>query len=146
MLKKIVLIGLVASAGYYYWHKHDATPIDLGKLAASTDVGAAEDAYREHRSGSVLTVEGTVERVLGDDTQGSRHQRFIMRLPSGQTLLVAHNIDLARRVAGLTPGASVKVHGEYDWNENGGLMHWTHKDPLGKHEAGWIEIGGNRYD
>jgi hypothetical protein len=146
VLKRIVVIGLVASAGYYYWHKHDATPIDLGKLAQSVDVGAAEDAYREHRSGSVLTVEGTVERVLGDDTQAPRHQRFLVRLPSGQTVLVAHNIDLAHRVEGLAPGAPVKVHGEYEWNDKGGVLHWTHKDPQGKHEAGWVEVDGKRFD
>ena len=42
---------------------------------------------------------GIVERVLRDDNDGSRHQRFILRIESGHTLLVSHNIDLASRLA-----------------------------------------------
>src|ERR1043165_4764873 len=48
--------------------------------------------------------EGTVIRVLPDDVDGSRHQRFIVQLASGQTLLITHNIDLAPRIAGLKVG------------------------------------------
>ena len=146
MLKKLIVIGVIACAGYYYWHKHDALPIDFGKLAQASDVGAAEDAYRAHRSGVILTVEGSVVRELGDDTQGSRHQRFLIRLPSGLSLLIAHNIDRAPRVTGLTAGAPIKLHGEYEWNDKGGVVHWTHKDPEHKHEAGWIEMHGHRYE
>ena len=94
----------------------------------------------------MVTAEGSVDRVLSDDTQGSRHQRFLLRLASGQTLLVAHNIDLAKRVEGLEIGARLKLRGEYEWNEKGGVVHWTHKDPTNQHEAGWIEFGRNRYD
>jgi hypothetical protein len=27
-----------------------------------------------------------------------------------------------------------------------GLVHWTHKDPQGTHEPGWIEFAGRRFD
>ncbi|QOY51204.1 DUF3465 domain-containing protein [Candidatus Sulfurimonas baltica] len=46
-------------------------------------------------AGSQMCDSGDVIRVLSDDNTGSRHQRFIIRLSSGQTLLIAHNIDLA---------------------------------------------------
>ena len=36
--------------------------------------------------------------TLPDDNKGTRHQRFILKLSSGQTLLVAHNIDLADKI------------------------------------------------
>ena len=75
----------------------------------------------------------------------SRHQRFIVQLASGQTLLVAHNIDLAPRVADLKPGHIVAFYGEYEWNERGGVIHWTHHDPRGQHAAGWVEHNGVRY-
>lgn len=39
-----------------------------------------------------------VVRVLADDERGSRHQRFIIRPDSAQTLLVAHNIPLSTAV------------------------------------------------
>ena len=56
--------------------------------------------------------EGTVIRVLPDDLDGSRHQRFIVQLASGQTLLITHNIDLAPRIAGLKVGDKVGFNGE----------------------------------
>jgi len=73
--------------------------------------------------------EGTVIRVLPDDVDGSRHQRFIVQLASGQTLLITYNIDVAPRIAGLKVGDSVGFNGEYVWNEKGGIIHWTHHDP-----------------
>ena len=38
---------------------------------------------------------GVVTRLLPDDEDGSAHQKFIIRVPSGQTLFIAHNTDLA---------------------------------------------------
>ena len=90
--------------------------------------------------------EGTVSRLLPDDMNGSRHQRFIVQLPSGQTLLFAHNIDIAPRIDGLTVGDSVRFSGEYVWNEKGGIIHWTHRDPQGKHAAGWVIHNGKTYN
>lgn len=88
---------------------------------------------------------GIVTRILPDDAQGSRHQRFILRLPSGQTLLVAHNIDLAPRVTGLEVGDTVEYYGEYQSNPKGGVVHWTHRDPAGRHAAGWLKHDGETF-
>ena len=85
---------------------------------------------------------GSVARILADDNDGSRHQRFILRLKSGQTILVAHNIDLAPRVDNLKVGDTVQFNGEYIWNEKGGLVHWTHHDPAGRHVGGWLKHNG----
>ena len=103
-----------------------------------------EDAVREHRSGFMITLDATVLKLLSDDNEGSRHQRFIVELASGRTLLVAHNIDLADRVP-LGRGDRVRIHGQYEWNERGGVLHWTHYDPEGRHEGGWVEHEGIRY-
>ena len=84
-------------------------------------------------------------RVLPDDNSGSRHQRFILRLDSGQTVLVAHNIDLAPRLDLLKEGDTVSFSGEYEWNEKGGVIHWTHRDPNGNHAAGWLKYNGQIY-
>lgn len=89
--------------------------------------------------------EGVVTRLLADDLDGSRHQRFIVRLASGQTVLLAHNIDIASRVAGLEKGDRIRFYGEYVWNEKGGVVHWTHHDPQGRHVAGWIKHKGRKY-
>ena len=108
--------------------------------------GAVEAAFRDGRSDLQVEVSGTVKRILADDDEGSRHQRFLVELASGHTVLVAHNIDLAPRVAGLRTGDPVRVYGEYEWNERGGVLHWTHRDPAGRHPHGWVEHGGRRYD
>jgi hypothetical protein len=92
-----------------------------------------------------VTGQGTVTRVLADDNDGSRHQRFILRLTSGQTLLVAHNIDIAPRVPSLAVGDVVLFYGVYEWNSQGGTIHWTHHDPDGQHVAGWLKRGGVTY-
>ena len=89
--------------------------------------------------------EGTVIGVLPDDLNGPRHQRFIVQLSSGQTLLITHNIDVAPRIDGLKVGDSVRFNGEYVWNEKGGVIHWTHHDPQGRHVAGWVIHNGKTY-
>ena len=76
-------------------------------------------------------------RLIADDNEGSRHQRFILRLGRGQTLLIAHNIDLAKRVP-VGVGDRVRFRGVYEWNDVGGLVHWTHEDPLGVEDGGWV--------
>ena len=88
---------------------------------------------------------GTVISILADDLNGSRHQRFIVEVPSGQTVLITHNIDVAPRINGLEVGDLVRFNGEYVWNPKGGVVHWTHNDPRGKHVAGWVRHKGKTY-
>jgi hypothetical protein len=102
-------------------------------------------AFRNHTSGIEVEGEGTVIRLLDDDVKGPRHQRFIVELASGQTLLITHNIDLAPRLNGLKTGDTVHFKGEYIWNEKGGMVHWTHHDPQSRHVAGWILHNGKTY-
>jgi hypothetical protein len=104
-----------------------------------------EQAYTDRLSGQQVQVAGWVTKMLPDDLDGSRHQRFIMRVDSGLTLLVAHNIDLAPRVQPLARDDLVELYGEYAWNEQGGVIHWTHHDPHGKHPDGWILHQGHLY-
>jgi len=117
----------------------------LGSPGATDGVEALARAFDDHASGLGVEGAGTVERLLADDEDGSRHQRFILRLASGQTVLVAHNIDVAPRVAGLRVGDVVGFRGVYEWSRQGGTVHWTHHDPSGDHAAGWLRHGGNVY-
>jgi len=102
-------------------------------------------AFATRTSDVQVEGEGVVTHILSDDSSGSRHQRFVVRLPSGQTLLIAHNIDIAPRVDRLREGDSIAFNGEYVWNSEGGMVHWTHHDPEGKHVAGWLKHNGRTY-
>ncbi len=121
-----------------------AIAIDGEETRADSDALLAE-AFAARAVDLPVEGESTVTRLLADDTEGDRHQRFIVELDSGQTLLVVHNIDVAPRVEGLHEGDTVLFKGEYVWNEQGGLIHWTHHDPEGLSEGGWIQHEGTMY-
>ena len=144
----VLAAGLLAGGLLF----HDDDPLGLServhvpapRTQSSTDAELAQ-AFRERISDVQVQGRGVVERVLPDDEDGSRHQRFILRLASGQTLLVAHNIDLAPRLEALDAGDAVEFFGEYEWNAQGGVIHWTHRDPDGEHVAGWLRHEGTVY-
>lgn len=153
-MKKLLPV-IIVCLGVFVYDRFIRTD-DIGTVAAVSDAGFARAndsdsdgtlaaAYRSRQSNVQVEGNGIVARLLPDDSNGSRHQRFILRLDSGQTLLVAHNIDLAPRIRGLGEGDSVRFFGEYEWNDRGGVIHWTHSDPAGRHIAGWLEHGGTRY-
>ena len=148
-MKKLLLIGIVLAAVYYGGRQTGFLPAPQDTTQTSTSTGGADQAlsaaFENHRSNVQVQGRGRVTRVLPDDTEGSPHQRFIVQLASGQTVLIAHNIDLARRVASLKAGDSVEFDGEYEWNERGGVIHWTHRDPDGRHVDGWIKHNGHTY-
>jgi hypothetical protein len=147
LLAAAVLAGMVGGVQCGGVSSSENAQTGSGETAPSGDVGDAilAKAYREHAAGLEVGGQGTVTRILTDDTEGGRHQRFIVRLASGQTLLVAHNIDLAPRVADLRAGDTVTFRGEYEWNAEGGTIHWTHHDPAGDHTPGWIRHDGQTY-
>lgn len=118
---------------------------DLVSAAKQLNDDQFAQAFDDQADGVQLKGSGEVIAVLPDDNKGSRHQKFLVRLGSGQTLLVAHNIDLAPRVANLKKGDQVSFYGEYVWTPKGGVMHWTHHDPAARHQHGWIEKDGVRY-
>jgi hypothetical protein len=122
----------------------DSSRASGGPAAAGDAALAAAFASQAHDV--EVQGEGVVVRVLADDEDGARHQRFILRLASGQTLLVAHNIDVAPRVEDLRPGDTVAFRGVYEWNAEGGTVHWTHRDPSGSHAPGWLRHDGRRYE
>lgn len=122
-----------------------ASEISRQNSGAAGDDSTIGRAFKNRTSNVQVEGEGEVTRLLDDDISASRHQRFIVRLKSGQTLLIAHNIDIAPRVAGLQTSDKVRFYGEYVWNEKGGMIHWTHHDPQGRHVAGWIKHNARTY-
>lgn len=113
----------------------------------SPDNAAVRAAFERHAENVELTASGAIDRVLSDqDGPSGPHERFIVRLPDmGLTVLVEHNLSIAPRVP-VVVGELIVVHGEYVWNAQGGLLHFTHHDPGRSHEGGYVVYGGRRYD
>lgn len=144
-MKKLAVIAVVAFLAQYAWQDlrvGDRFGISESGFGSSS---AVSTAFEQRRSDVQVRGKGTVTRTLADDNDGSRHQRFILRTGSGQTILVAHNIDIAPRINSLRAGDSVEFYGEYEWNPKGGVVHWTHRDPGHVHVDGWLKHAGRTY-
>jgi hypothetical protein len=133
----LVIAGLVY-AGIQYWQNRPSESVytDSGTLPNDQILGSA---FNNKESNLQVSGSGRVTRILPDDNEGSRHQKFIIELDSGQTLLIAHNIDIASKIYTLSEGDQIEFYGEYEWNSKGGVVHWTHHDPDGSHEDGWLK-------
>lgn len=122
------------------------TKLAVAPVQRPAQTGTAVPSQRQSFvAGAMASGSGEVIRLLPDDNKGSRHQRFIIKLSSGQTLLIAHNIDIAPRVENINLGDTVSFFGQYEPNEKGGVIHWTHRDPKGQHTAGWLNHKSRMY-
>jgi hypothetical protein len=113
----------------------------------SSPVGDDRDlteAQNERRNNFEVTATVRVEKLLPDDREGLQHQRFLIALSNGTTVLVANDLHYGERVP-ISEGDLIRLRGEYVWNERGGVMHWTHRSDEPRHEGGWIELNGHRY-
>jgi hypothetical protein len=45
----------------------------------------------------------------------------------------------------LHAGETAIVKGQYETDATGGVIHWTHHDPEGRHVGGYIVVGGKTY-
>jgi hypothetical protein len=141
--RRLLALCVIAALALYQYY--GAAPDVPSAHSTSTPDSPATQSSAAWRAGQWVELSGTVQRLLSDDNEGSRHQRFILRLAQHQrTLLVAHNIDLAERVP-LQRGDNVRLRGRYESNDRGGVIHWTHHDPQGFNSGGWIEYQGVRY-
>ena len=114
----------------------------------SPDDAAVCSAYSATRSHVEVVADGTLTRILG--TQPGRvspHEGFLLSLGSGCKLVVRveANTDFTGQIP-LSRGQHVLVKGEYEYYPLGGVIHWTHRDPRGRHQGGYIDAGGRIYD
>ncbi len=143
-MKKYVVFIVLGLLVYGYIQNQDI--FTSGSPPSSQHTGSIlQQAWENRQSDIQVQGSGSVSKILKDDIEGSRHQRFILQLDTGQSLLIAHNIDLAPRISGLKIGDAVEFFGEYEWNPKGGVIHWTHHDPAGRHVGGWLKHGGRTY-
>ena len=118
------------------------------KQATSIDFNADTCAYYDmHESNREVVADGTVTRILGTRRGPSgTHEGFLLRLGSGcnLTVRIETNTDLTGPVP-IAVGEHVTLKGEYEYYPIGGVIHWTHHDPRGRHEGGYVQAGGQTY-
>ena len=110
---------------------------------------AVYDAWANQRSRLEVTASGSVVRVLGTrEGPSGRHEGFLVHLRGaggrGLTVRVEDNVDITGPIP-LEDGQSVEVRGEYIFDPRGGLIHYTHHDPGGRHPSGYVEVEGRLY-
>ncbi|MFN7020212.1 MAG: DUF3465 domain-containing protein [Phycisphaerales bacterium] len=130
-------------------------PVNPAARESSTSTDAGRDGgiaalFRQRTSDTWVEAEGRIVKVLRDDSEtdggrNARHQRLLVELDTGVTVLLAHNIDAAPRVPA-REGDPIRFRGEYEWSEKGGTVHFTHAPKHGNSiQGGWIEHQGKRY-
>ena len=150
-IKKIIAIVVVVVVAVFYADEYntEANSKNAAAPATHTEELANNDKLlkliKRRQSGQMVLVNVRVLKLLSDDLQGDRHQRMILKvIGSNNTLLLAHNIDIANRVPAQV-GQELVVYGQYEWNEKGGVIHWTHRDKNNRHPNGWVLHNNNRY-
>jgi hypothetical protein len=145
----VFILSLLVSCKQSVPESFVADEIIAGDTVASElvqfDNSALIEAFKHKKSDIFVEGAGVVKKLLADDNKGSRHQKFLVSISPEQTLLFAHNIDLAPRVENLQIGDAMTFKGEYVYNPKGGIMHWTHHDPDGNQAGGWIKHNGKIY-
>lgn len=102
-------------------------------------------AVQDRRYVSFVTAsQVTVSKVMEDDTLGKPHQRWYVRLSSGDEVFCVYNLDMGKRVP-LKLGDVISMGGEFKWTSRGALLHWLHHDPRNNRPDGFVEVGGTRY-
>jgi Protein of unknown function (DUF3465) len=148
LTKLIILILLGVCSAFIQSNRGGFRLKPLPQSANSdlTQLDTFKKAFDNQQSNIQVKQVGRIAKVLRDDDHGQKHQRFLVQLESGQKILIAHNIDLAAKVEGLKEGEIISFSGEYEWNNKGGVVHWTHRDPRGRHPNGWLFYNNRKYD
>ncbi|HET7813972.1 MAG TPA: DUF3465 domain-containing protein [Candidatus Baltobacteraceae bacterium] len=99
-----------------------------------------------------ITLSGQVVRVLGARrSRSGEHEGFVFRTPScsperrpcpPSDVKVEVNEDITGPMQ-VAEGDAVTVRGQYECND--GVVHWTHRDPRGRHVDGFVDVNGVRY-
>ena len=134
----VISIALVLVALALVWQSRPGYEVKSGFTAL-------EEAHRYRQTGIMAEVDGTVARILMDDKEDQRNQKFTIRLTNGQMVLVIHDQEAAGRVP-VSFGDTVLVRGEYVWTETGGTLRHTQRDYSAQRLHGWIDHKGERYD
>lgn len=103
--------------------------------------------YASQGSRQEVLARGTIAGMLGE-AQGRSgvHEGYMVQLDGRCDLLV--RIETNVGITGPIPlhrGEPVIIKGEYEYTATGGVIHWTHHDPSGRHVNGYVQAAGKFY-
>lgn len=91
----------------------------------------------------VYIPDATVVRVLGERAGHSgEHEGFIIRA-AGRTFKVEDNVDITGPIP-LQQRDVVSLLGQLECDDF--VIHWTHHDPRGRHQSGYVKVNGKLYE
>ena len=112
-----------------------------GRLSSSDNI--LHNAFKEKKRKIVTNGAGKVIKMLSDQFGGSKRQRFLIILNSGQKLQIKHDIDEIGRLP-VKIGDSVAFSGIYNWNREGGEISKTDSRSR-NNQSGWLKLNGTMY-
>lgn len=108
------------------------------------DKALVQALKNQRRAHFIQAANLTVSRLLEDDNDGLRHQKWVAKTSVGQSVTIVYNVDMGIRVP-LQVGDKFAVGGEFIWTKTGGLLHWVHEDPRDKRPDGYVYVDGVIY-
>ncbi|NUN05797.1 MAG: DUF3465 domain-containing protein [Bdellovibrio sp.] len=86
----------------------------------------------------------TVTKVLPNDEDGRKHQKWMVRLSNGNTMQAVYNSDMCPEVP-VKVGDVIAMGGMFLWTNSGPMLHWLHHDPRGNRPDGYVYVNGKYY-
>lgn len=133
VLVVIIALGIWLSPSLFSAFRH-----------APSDHDVIVKAFDDKTSNIMVEAEARVVLLLPDIEDLGRFQEFKVELENGHIVRVLHDLDEADRIP-VAVSSQIRFRGEYDWSVDGGVIYWTHDDPIGEREGGWILHLGRKY-
>lgn len=114
----------------------------MGCAGAPETIEQAMASCARGASSVAVVASGTVAQLLGTySSPTGQHEGFTLR-SKAMTIRIEDNVSITGPIP-LSKGEPVTLQGQYECND--GVIHWTHRDPRGRHIGGYIEAGGKIY-
>lgn len=94
--------------------------------------------YKSQRSAKV-SAQGHLIRRLPEQLSPYRAQLFLVRLTSGQKLIIKHDIEMGEALPDIKKGALLFFKGLYKWNRKGGFIIFTTQKNRENNLSGWLK-------
>lgn len=127
-----------------FFSQFSAASSSLGGFQIEDDSDLVRAVNDQRRVDFVEGGNVVVTKLLPDDNNGLKHQKWMVRLSNGKTMQAVYNSDMCPRVP-LRTGDVIAIGGQFIWTKGGALIHWLHHDPRGQRPDGYVYVNGKYY-